>query len=91
MSAVLTILILVFADCITFWIISSQIKSNRLEDNYTSVSHLLLLLKECGNISATFTILTNSFPALHALYQILFFILDTTPILKAFEVQKTLK
>lgn len=32
MSAVLTILILVFADCITFWIISSQIKSNRLED-----------------------------------------------------------
>lgn len=77
MSVVLTILILVFTDCITFWIIGSPSKSNRLKDK----SHLLLILNECGNISATFTVLTSSFLDPHYFTYFYFFILDTTQIL----------
>lgn len=79
MSVVLTILILVFADCIIFWIIGSQIKSNRLEDKLHLSVTPTLILNECGNVSATFTVLSSSFLASHVLY-FYFFILDMTQI-----------
>jgi len=91
MSVVLTILTLVFADCITFWIIGSQIKSNRFGDKLHFSVTPTPTLKECGNTLATFTVVASSFLALHTLYQFLLFILDTTPILEDSEVQKTLK
>lgn len=72
MSVVLTILILVFADCIIFWIIGSQIKSNRLEDKLHLSVTPTLILNECGNASATFTVLSSSFLAFHALYLFFF-------------------
>ena len=73
MSAVLTILILLFTDCITLWIIGSQIKSNWLEDKLPFSATPTVILKERGNISATFTILTSSFLIPHALHLLLFF------------------
>lgn len=65
MSVVLTILILVFTDCIAFWIIGSQIKSNRLEDKLQFSVTPTLILNKCGNVSATFTVLTSSFLGPH--------------------------
>lgn len=51
MLVVLAILILVFTDYFTFWIIGSRIKSNRLEDKlYFNVTPTLIL-NACGNVS----------------------------------------